>query len=173
MTAPAVATRRPPGWGRLTWVAWRQHRAALAGVAVLLAVLGLYLLIMGLKIHQAHVWRRVRGTLAAFAMAAFAGALIRRTVPAMAAALAAWTVLDVTTMMALRQHYLAPLTGHGRNIPVSVWLLRVWPTPGGVPAYSYEPVGRFWAFQLIEGGWLLALALTALAGTVWLVRRSG
>lgn len=41
---------------------------------------------------------------------------------------------------------LAPLTGHGRNIPVSVWLLRVWPTADGVPSYSYQPVSRFWAF---------------------------
>jgi hypothetical protein len=304
MTAPAVAGRPPVAWIRVTWVAWRQYRAALAGVAVLLAALGLYLLIMGLKIHQAYAimlagchpvgtlhcqalrhafqdyygstagsvttsglnaqtvpflllavpgligvfagapviareletgtfrfaWTQgcgrrrwalsrlallaaavtgaafvfsllfswyfqpflaagktgpfpmqlfgTRGvafaawTLAAFAIAAFAGALIRRTVPAMAAALAGWTVLDVTTMMTLRQHYLAPLTGHGRNIPVSGWLLRVWPPAGGVPSYSYQPVSRFWAFQAIEGGWLLALALVLLAGTVWLVRRS-
>ena len=75
-------------------------------------------------------------------------------------------------MMALRQHYLAPPTGHGRNIPVSVGLLRVWPPAGGVPSYSYQPVRRFWAFQAIEGGWLLALALVLLAGPVWLVRRS-
>ncbi|MGP8002061.1 MAG: hypothetical protein ACLPKI_32785 [Streptosporangiaceae bacterium] len=33
----------------------------------------------------------------------FAGALIRRTVPAMAAAVATWTVLDVVTMTTLRQ----------------------------------------------------------------------
>jgi hypothetical protein len=60
----------------------------------------------------------------------------------------------------------------GRNIPVSVWLLRVWQATGGVPSYSYQPVSRFWTFQAIEGGWLLALALVLLAGTVWLVRRS-
>jgi hypothetical protein len=41
-----------------------------------------------------------------------------------------------------------------------------------VPTYSYQPVSRFWPLQLIEGGWLLALALILLAGTVWLVRRS-
>ena len=48
----------------------------------------------------------------------------------------------------------------------------MWPAPGGVPTYSYQPVSRFWSFQLIEAGWLLALALILLAGTVWLVRRS-
>ncbi len=35
----------------------------------------------------------------------------------------------------------------------------------------YEPDGRFWPFQWIEGGWLLALSLLLIAMTVWLVRR--
>jgi len=35
---------------------------------------------------------------------------------------------------------------------------------------SYQPESRFWHFQLIEGGWLLALALLLGAATVWLVR---
>jgi hypothetical protein len=235
MTAPAVAGRPPVAWTRVTWVAWRQHRAALAGVAALLAGLGLYLLIMGLKIHQAyaamvagshpagtqycqalrHALAGCYGTTAGsvttsglnaqtvpFLLLAvpgligvFAGApVIARELETgtfrfawtqgcgrrrwalsrlalLAAALGAWTVLDVTTVMALRQHYLAPLTGHGRNIPVSAWLLRVWPPQHGVPSYSYQPVSRFWSFQLIEGGWLLALALVLLAGADWLVRR--
>jgi hypothetical protein len=36
---------------------------------------------------------------------------------------------------------------------------------------SYQPESRFWHFQLVEGGWLLALSLILLAATVWLVRR--
>ena len=36
---------------------------------------------------------------------------------------------------------------------------------------SYQPGDRFWHFQLIEGGWLLALSLILIAATVWLVRR--
>jgi ABC-type transport system involved in multi-copper enzyme maturation permease subunit len=36
---------------------------------------------------------------------------------------------------------------------------------------SYQPASRFWPFQWIEGGWLLALSLLLLAATVWLVRR--
>ena len=36
---------------------------------------------------------------------------------------------------------------------------------------SYQPASRFWPFQLIEGGWLLALSLLLIAATVWLVRR--
>lgn len=36
---------------------------------------------------------------------------------------------------------------------------------------SYQPAGRFWPFQLIEGGWLLALSALLIATTVWLVQR--
>ena len=36
---------------------------------------------------------------------------------------------------------------------------------------TYQPASRFWAFQWIEGGWLLALSVLLIASTVWLVRR--
>jgi hypothetical protein len=36
---------------------------------------------------------------------------------------------------------------------------------------SYQPASRFWTFQWIEGGWLLALSVLLIAVTVWLVRR--
>jgi hypothetical protein len=36
---------------------------------------------------------------------------------------------------------------------------------------SYHPASRFWPFQWIEGGWLLALSVLLIAATVWLVRR--
>jgi len=36
---------------------------------------------------------------------------------------------------------------------------------------SYHPASQFWAFQWIEGGWLLALSVLLIAATVWLVRR--
>jgi hypothetical protein len=36
---------------------------------------------------------------------------------------------------------------------------------------SYQPASRYWPFQFIEGGWLLALSLLLLAATIWLVRR--
>jgi len=36
---------------------------------------------------------------------------------------------------------------------------------------SYQPASRFWAYQGIEGGWLLALSLLLIATTVWLVHR--
>ena len=36
---------------------------------------------------------------------------------------------------------------------------------------TYQPAGRFWTFQWIEGGWLLALSVILIVVTVWLVRR--
>jgi hypothetical protein len=36
---------------------------------------------------------------------------------------------------------------------------------------SYQPASRFWTFQWIEGGWLLALSILLIAVTVLLVRR--
>jgi hypothetical protein len=36
---------------------------------------------------------------------------------------------------------------------------------------SYQPTGRFWLFQWIEGGWLLALSVLLIAGAIWLVDR--
>jgi hypothetical protein len=36
---------------------------------------------------------------------------------------------------------------------------------------SYQPGSRFWPFQWIEGGWLLALSVLLMVITVWLVRR--
>jgi hypothetical protein len=36
---------------------------------------------------------------------------------------------------------------------------------------SYQPASRFWPFQWIEGGWLLALSMLLIAVTIWLVRR--
>jgi len=332
VAAPApLATRpRPVPWTKLVWVTWRQHRVALAGVAVLLGGLALYLLIMGLKIHRAYLavaschpigsaacevtgrpfsnlyhtavdmalillvipvlvgvfvgapllareletgtfrfaWTQgcgrlrwavaklallaiavtaaagafsllfswfyqpffaerfdgmlapqlfnLRGvdfaawTLLAFALGAIAGVLIRRTVPALAASLAVWAGLDLATVLFLRKHYQTPLVTKGspsyNNPP---WVVGQWYTgPNGAPvsqqtirnvmghapasvrnslnpnaatAYlsahhytqwsAYQPESRFWHFQLIEGGWLLALSLILIVATLWLVRR--
>ena len=35
---------------------------------------------------------------------------------------------------------------------------------------SYQPAARFWPFQWIEGGWLLALSVLLIAATIRLVR---
>jgi hypothetical protein len=36
---------------------------------------------------------------------------------------------------------------------------------------SYQPASRFWPFQWIEGGWLLAFSVLLIAVTIWLVQR--
>src|SRR5690348_13948819 len=44
----------PVPWRRTASVTWRQHRAALAGVAVVLGALAVYLWLTGLQIHHAY-----------------------------------------------------------------------------------------------------------------------
>jgi hypothetical protein len=48
------AALRPVPWRRMAGVTWRQHRIALAGVAVLLGALAVYLCIAGLSLHHAY-----------------------------------------------------------------------------------------------------------------------
>jgi hypothetical protein len=134
-------------------------------------------------------------TLAAFAIGALAGVLIRRVVPAMAAAMAAWAGLLLAAAVYLRRHYEAQLIARnsGQGAPgVSSWVISQWWTgPNGKTVTNenqiielinkpqrgyaqwtvYQPAARYWHFQLIEGGWLLALSLLLIAATVWLVRR--
>jgi hypothetical protein len=132
-------------------------------------------------------------TLAAFAIGALAGVLIRKVVPAIAAAMAAWAGLLLVTILYLRPHYEAPLTvGNGRSTGAAPWVLSQWWTgPNGqhitneqqiIQLYqhahfgytqwvTYEPATRYWPFQFIEAGWLLALSVLLIAATIWLVRR--
>jgi hypothetical protein len=321
---------RPVPWRRMAWVTWRQHRAALGGVAAFLGAFTVYLWLTGLQMHHAEAaychpagslgcainftgrygetailvsialqavpaligafigapvlareletgtfrfaWTQGIGrlrwtvgklvplavavtavagaftvlfawynqpwaaagyvipftarvfdllgvafaawTLAAFAIGALAGMLIRRAVPAIAATLAVYAGLAFATGLWLRQHYTTPLVTHGTNLPGSAWIINHWYTKGGrlvsqsaisqeLRGYhhasrtevgpntfqtvldpvryltqhgytnwtSYQPASRFWPFQWIEGGWLLALSVLLMAATIWLVRR--
>jgi hypothetical protein len=152
-------------------------------------------------------------TLAAFAIGALAGMLIRRVVPAIVATLVVYTGLAFATAGFLRQHYLTPLltanyppdnalvisqwwnNKDGRfafaGFPPSNLLNQLCPPSsagkgGGGPSgnwgpclvqhgytmwTSYQPASRFWPFQWIEGGWLLALSVLLIAAAVWLVQR--
>ena len=327
LSRPAQDTDlRPVPWRRMVWVTWRQHRAALVGVAVFLGAFAGYLWLSGLQLHQAYAtdcrpasslactmnftgtygptavlvsivlqavpaligaftgapvlareletgtfryawtqgigrWRWALGklvplavavaaaagalsmlfswysqpfvaagyaipfatrmfdligvafaawTLAAFAIGALAGMLIRRVVPAIAATLAVYAGLALTTGLFLRQHYMTPLITNELNLPSSAWAVSQWYAKDGSFAFpargsqlvdavvqlcpagrdasqmspaqcltqhgytlwtSYQPGSRFWPFQWIEGGWLLALSALLIATTVWLVRR--
>jgi hypothetical protein len=151
-------------------------------------------------------------TLAAFAIGALAGMLIRRVVPAIVATLAVYAGLAFAAARLLRWRYLTPLVTRNPDVPGSAWILSQWSTKDGrfafsgfppgnlldrfcsavpagkggpaVEAYaqclarhgytqwtSYQPASRFWAFQWIEAGWLLALSALLIAVTIWLVRR--
>jgi ABC-type transport system involved in multi-copper enzyme maturation permease subunit len=128
-------------------------------------------------------------TLAAFAIGVLAGMLIRRAVPAIAASLAAYAGLAFATALWLREHYVTPLVTHNPNSQIlqadhpatnkigpntfQTFLNAVgYLTQHGYTFWvSYQPGSRFWPFQWIEGGWLLALSVLLIAATVWLVRR--
>ena len=77
--------------------------------------------------------------LAAFAIGAFAGMLIRRVVPAMATTMAVVGGLGLAAGLHLRQHYLPPLVIPGYSGPTrSAWTLGSWYTGRGgqvVPGY--------------------------------------
>jgi hypothetical protein len=45
-------------------------------------------------------------------------------------------------------------------------------TLGWKRVISYQPAGRFWAFQVIEAGLFVALAAAVVLATLWLVRRT-
>jgi hypothetical protein len=55
--------------------------------------------------------------------------------------------------------------------PTQVTLAQCFAQHGYTQLTRYQPASRFWSFQWIEGGWLLALSALLIAVTVWLVRR--
>ncbi len=55
--------------------------------------------------------------------------------------------------------------------PKALALTQCLTTHGYTQWTSYQPASRFWAFQGIEGGWLLALSVLLIAATVFLVHR--
>jgi hypothetical protein len=84
-------------------------------------------------------------TLAAFAVGALAGMLIRRVVPAIVATLAVYVGLAFAAALYLREHYLTPLVTSNPNVPGSAWILSQWWTKGG------KPVGQTTLNQVLQG----------------------
>ena len=79
-------------------------------------------------------------TLAAFSIAALAGMLIRRVVPAMAATLAAYLGLAVLPGLWLRQHYLPPVLTTSNTLPNFAWTISQWWTRDGRFAFPSPPL---------------------------------
>ena len=98
-----------------------------------------------------------------FTLAAFLGVLLRRAVAATAVSLAVTTVLDVVTMMALRQHLVTPATVTGAG-PVGVgnWVLGNWFTNPSGAQVSTSTVDNLFAQS--QGGHAM---ITPQALTTW------
>jgi ABC-2 family transporter len=133
------------GCGRLRWVVAKLVPLAVlvtAGAAVVTLVTNWYMqpfFAMRMTGHFRPTLFDLTGTsfaawtLAAFAIAALTGLVIKRTVPTIAVAAGAWSLLLVVTTLYLRKRYQPPLTGTfpatRRGIP---WVLANWMTgPGG------------------------------------------
>jgi ABC-type transport system involved in multi-copper enzyme maturation permease subunit len=126
--------------------AWTQSVGRTRWTIVKLAILGLALTAMALAFSLLFSWwyrpfdqllghaTEVEGivfaarTLLGFTLGAFAGALLRRTVPAIAVAMVAWFAVVLPTALFLRPHFEVPLTA-----PVSMaskfsteWTLSQW-----------------------------------------------
>jgi len=78
-------------------------------------------------------------TLAAFAIGALAGALIRRVVPAIVTTLAVGGLLAVATGGWLRMRYLTPLVTRGVNAPASARIVSQWGSRGGRVLFTGPP----------------------------------
>jgi hypothetical protein len=79
-------------------------------------------------------------TLAAFAVSALAGMLIRRVVPAIAATLVVYVGLAFAAGGFLRERYLTPLlTTNSGNLPSNAWITSQWWTKGGRFAFGGFP----------------------------------
>ena len=84
-------------------------------------------------------------TLAAFAIGALAGMLIRKVVPAIVATLVAYAGLAIATGAWLREHYFAPIVTRSLNVPSSVWIVSQNWTKGG------QAVSQTVLYQVLQG----------------------
>ncbi|HUN38112.1 MAG TPA: hypothetical protein VMU95_39480 [Trebonia sp.] len=80
-------------------------------------------------------------TVAAFAIAALAGMLIRRVVPAIVATLAVYAGLAFAAASFLREHYLTPLVTTSLELPgtSTAWVISQWFTKDGRFAFGGNP----------------------------------
>ena len=133
--------------------AWTQSLGRTRWAIAKLALLGLALTLMALAFSALFAWWyrpfeqligpawEVEGVVFAarvllgFTLGAFLGALLRRTVPAIAAAMALWLAVVAPTVLFLRAHFEAPLTGRvnmaakfGTEWSLNQW----WVTPHGL-----------------------------------------
>src|SRR6478752_3699179 len=80
-----------------------------------------YVIPLSTRVFDLHGIAFAAWTLAAFAIGVLAGMLIRRVVPAIAATLAVYPGLALTTGLFLREHYMTPLSTNKPDLPASAW----------------------------------------------------
>jgi hypothetical protein len=157
--APLLAREMETGTFRYAWTQgfgrWRWSLAKLVSLAVAVTVPGYLFSLLLSWYYQPYFAAGNRGlglieytpffpglfdlrgvafaawTLAAFAIGALAGMLIRRVVPAIAATLAVYAGLAFAVGGVLREHYLSPLVTSALSLPGSAWVLGQWWTRGG------------------------------------------
>jgi ABC-type transport system involved in multi-copper enzyme maturation permease subunit len=195
-----------------TWrLAWSQTVPRTRWLIMQLAVVATGLIVLGAAITLVITWYRApmdRLTghfvhnaydyeglvftayiLFAFGLAVLFGQLMRRTIPAMLAALVPWVAVRLVVEFLLRPHFMAPLTftqncahgcgGSGNSIVdvppttghIGNLVIKTLSQTGTKVVSSYQPASRFWAFQSIEAGIFVALTLAVLGVAVWLVHR--
>ena len=192
-----------------TWrLAWSQTMPRTRWLAIKLAVVTGGLIVLGAAmtlvitwyrapmdrltghfIHNAYDYEGLVLTayiLFAFGLAVLAGVLLRRSIPAMIAALVGWVAVRIFVEFTLRPDFMAPLTfsqkcpcisgGNGIvNVPPATGhignLVVGYGGTGNTMLTYYQPAGRFWEFQSIEAGIFVALMLIALGTAVWLLHR--
>jgi hypothetical protein len=237
--APLVAAELDTGTARFAWmqsvtrrhwlvvkVGWLMIAAAVWGGAISALVTWWYRPARALGLNQFDPGHfdlmgivPIAYTLFAMALGVCAGALLRRTLPAMAVTFAGFVAVRVAIALWLRSHYLPAVTAtyhvlSGYTPPESSWQLAsgVYDPAGHLvvvgdngpllddvplsrlpascaqagntlPAscqhalagyrgfISYQPAGRYWAFQGIETGIFVLLAAALLAVTAFLLVR--
>jgi len=194
-----------------TWrLAWSQTVPRTRWLVIKLAVVGGGLIVLGAAMTLVITWYRApmdRLTghfvhnaydyeglvltayiLFAFGLAVLAGQLLRRSIPALLAALVPWVAVRIVVEFVLRPHFMAPLVlaqkcpcssnGPGNAIvdvpPATGRIGNLIVSHGGIgntQVTYYQPASRYWEFQSIEAGIFVALTLAVLAVAVWLMHR--
>ena len=211
--APLVARELESGTFRLAWTQSVTPTRWLAGKMTVVGLLGL--LTAGLTTLWIDWWSApvdrvagniftpslfsVRGvvplayTVFAFAVGVACGTIIRRAVPAMAAALAVFAVVRLAVTLWIRPHFATPIvtavqpsvvaanggpTVNGSSITeTGGWVLsdRLAGSGSGLrEVISSQPLDRFWAFQWLESGlFVVAAGAVVLLTFYWIRNRLG
>jgi len=212
--APLVAREIENGTQHLAWtqgvtrLRWLSVKLVLVFVPLLLAaaLVGcLEIVLINVQGANANRWAffdqqapvTVAATFFALALGVAAGAVVRRSIPAMAATLIGFVVVRILLGVLARPNYMPPVRFVSHDLSTFGGNPTGWfvdsgnfydsaghllstggPSPGMGPAFSYyvqnyQPADRFWVFQSIESAILSGLAILLLGFAIyWVTRRT-